>query len=217
MIDYPLDALEAFGLKPPYHISGFKADYDKRLVQAPAAPGPAESTVRALSSGISFPVLVTTCDHALLTSEIIEAFLTGAQKTGADFCAGFAEESIIQPAYPNVKRTYVRFKDRAVSGCNLFYIANENGVKAVEAWQHAEIYRKRPVRLALHFGVKMPFLYITGQLTLAHAFRYAAKKLGITAQPVLIPIAEAAIDVDKPSDLELVESILSNQKAEIKA
>ncbi len=212
MIDYPLDALEAFGLDGPYHISGFDADYDARLVQAPSAAGPAESAAAALGSGMKYPVLVLTCDHALLSPEILEAFLEGAQDSGADFCAGLADETVIQPAYPHVKRTYLRFSDRAVSGCNLFYVANEKGVKAVQFWKRAQSFRKRPVRLALSIGFTTPIMYLAGMLSLSGAFRYASRKIGIVAKPVIIPIAEAAIDVDKPSDLELVETILSNRR-----
>jgi len=54
-----------------------------------------------------------------------------------------------------------------------------------------------------------PFLYLFGRLSLSGAFEYGSRKIGITAKPILIPIAEAAIDVDKPSDLELVERILA--------
>jgi hypothetical protein len=46
-----------------------------------------------------------------------------------------------------------------------------------------------------------------GRLSLTDAFGYVAKRLSITTAPILIPIAEAAIDVDKPSDKELVERI----------
>lgn len=214
MLDYAVDALEKFGLKPPFHISGFDASHDTRLVQAPCAPGPAESAAAALASGMSFPVLMTTCDHALLTPEMLDSFVNSAQKTGADFCAGLAEKSVIQPAYPNVKRTYLKFSDRSVSGCNLFYIANEKGIKAIEFWKRAQSYRKRPIRLAFSVGFMAPFMYLLGLLSLDGAFRYGSRKIGINAKPVLIPIAEAAIDVDKPSDLELVEKILSRKLLE---
>ena len=215
MLLYPLDALESFGLNMPVHISGFDADYDPRLTPAPSAPGPAESAAAALESGMSYPVLMTTCDHALLTPEILQSFLDQAQASGADFCAGLAEKDVIQPAYPNVKRTYLKFSDRSVSGCNLFYLANENGVKAVHFWKRAQSFRKRPMRLAFSTGFLAPIMYMTGLLSLAGAFRHASKKLGIVAKPILIPIAEAAIDVDKPSDLELVEAILKAKNAEM--
>jgi len=120
-----------------------------------------------------------------------------------------AEKTIIQPAYPDVKRTYLKFQDRSVSGCNLFYLKNKNGLKAIQFWKRAQDFRKRPLRLAASVGIMAPLLYLSGRLTLDGAFSYASKKIGITAKPILIPIAEAAIDVDKPSDLELVEQILA--------
>jgi len=115
MIDYVLDALSAAKLKSPFYVSGFSAEYDKRLTQSPTAPGPAGSAYAALTDGISFPCLVTTCDHPLLTRDMLDIFVSGAQTSGADFCVGFAEKSIIQPAYPDVKRTYWNFSDRHAS------------------------------------------------------------------------------------------------------
>ncbi len=209
MLDYPLDALERAGFRQPFHVSGFGADYDPRLVQSPSAPGPAGSALVALEDGITLPALVTTADHALLNPAMLEHFIEGAVRSGADFCVGLAEKQIIQPAYPHVKRTYLNFSDTSVSGCNLFYIANPKGLEAIRFWRRAQDFRKRPVRLAASIGLWTPVLYLTGRLTLDGAFEYASRKLGITAKPVLIPIAEAAIDVDKPSDLELVETIMN--------
>lgn len=57
------------------------------------------------------------------------------------------------------------------------------------------------------------FKYLLGRLTLSEAFAYVSKRLNITASPILIPIAEAAIDVDKPSDKDLVERILRERRA----
>jgi len=68
--------------------------------------------------------------------------------------------------------------------------------------------RKNPLKLARKLGIGIGAKYMLGRLTLKGAFDYAAKRIGITAAPVLLPYAEAAIDVDKPSDLALVESIL---------
>lgn len=209
MLDYPLEALERAEFRRPFHVSGFEADYDERLTQSPSAPGPAGSALAALEDGITLPALLTTADHALLSPAMLESFIEGAVVSGADFCVGLAEKSVIQPAYPNVKRTYLNFSDTSVSGCNLFYIANAKGLEAIRFWRRAQDFRKRPVRLAASIGLFTPILYLTGRLTLDGAFRYASKKLGIEARPVIIPIAEAAIDVDKPSDLELVETIMN--------
>ena len=47
-------------------------------------------------------------------------------------------------------------------------------------------------------------------MTLEGAFRRAGQRIGATAAAVVLPWAEAAIDVDKPADLELVRKILGS-------
>ena len=49
---------------------------------------------------------------------------------------------------------------------------------------------------------------VTGTLDLETAFAGGGARLGVSASPILMPMAEAAIDVDKPSDLELVQKII---------
>ena len=209
MIDYVLGALSAAKLNVPFHVSGFDAAYDKRLKPSPSAPGPAGSAYAALTDGIAFPCLMTTCDHPLLTADMLDIFISKAKDSGADFCVGFAQKSIIQPAYPDVKRTYWNFSDTPVSGCNLFYITNEKGLAVIEFWKQAQHLRKQPIKLARTVAWGLLFKYLLGRLTLGQAFAYVSKRLDIKAAPILIPIAEAAIDVDKPSDKDLVERILA--------
>lgn len=209
MITYVLDALDAVGLKTPFHVSGFDAAYDWRLIQSPSAPGPAGSAYAALRSGISFPCLVTTCDHPLLTRDMLDIFITKSQENRADISVGLAPKTVIEQGYPNTKRTYWKFCDTPVSGCNLFYIANEKGLAVIEFWKEAQHLRKQPLKLARTIAWGLVFKYLFGKLRLEEAFAYVSRRLNITALPVLIPIAEAAIDVDKPSDKELVERILT--------
>ena len=211
MLHYVLDALSAAKLKSPFHISGCPAEGDARLKDAPSDAGPAGSAAAALQSGIEFPVLMTTADHPLLTAAMVTEFIEKSQSNGADFCIGLAPETIIQPAYPDMKRTYLRFSDIAVSGCNLFYIANARGLKAIEFWKEAQHFRKQPLKLARKLSLSLFWRYWRGTLSLGDALAYASKTLGITAAPVIMSMAEAAIDVDKPADRDLVENILSGQ------
>ena len=214
MITYVLDALDESGLEAPYYVSGFDAGYDPRLTQSPSAPGPASSAVKALEAGIPLPALITTCDHALLTPEMVRTFISGAQAEGADFCLGLAEKRVIQPAYPETKRTYLKFRDTSISGCNLFYIANEKGLEAIRFWETGQHLRKQPLKLAAALGPGILMRYVSGRLSVRDSFDYAGQKLGISAAPIFIPIAEAAIDVDKPSDKVLVEAILTQRQAD---
>ena len=214
MTDYVLAALDASqDLVRPYWVSGLDKDLiSAGINQSPSAGGPATSVVVAAEAGLPYPFMVTTCDHPLLTSEMVEHFLGESQASGADFTLGLAVKNIIQPAYPHVKRTYLKFKDQHVSGCNLFYVANEKGLEAIKFWQAAQHDRKKPIKLARRLGIGMLLKYISGGLTLNMAFKHASKTLNINAKPIILPFAEAAIDVDKPSDLELVTDILRHRQ-----
>lgn len=218
MTDYVLRALDASaGLNKPYWVSGLDKNLiDDGLNQSPSEGGPASSVVVAAQSGLPYPFMVTTCDHPLLTKNMVDHFLRESKASGADFTLGLAVKDIIQPAYPNVKRTYLKFKSTDqnsghVSGCNLFYVANEKGLEAIKFWRAAQHDRKKPIKLARRLGLGMLLKYITGGLTLEIAFEHASKSLNINAKPIILPFAEAAIDVDKPSDLTLVTEILSKR------
>lgn len=205
MLNRVVSALADAGLENKLYISGYSKS---RLKQVPNGKGPADSAGLGLAEIKQYPCLVTTCDHALLTADMVRSFIEGSEAAGTDICVGLATETVIQAVYPETKRTYLRFSDEAVSGCNLFYIANEEGLKAIAFWQSVQHLRKNPLKLARKVGVGIGIKYAAGRLTLKGAFDYAADRIGITAAPVLLPFAEAAIDVDKPSDLELVEAIL---------
>ena len=71
--------------------------------------------------------------------------------------------------------------------------------------------RKRPWRLVGAFGVWPLALYLCGRLSLDDAMERASAVMGARAAAVRLPVAEAAIDVDKPANLELVEAILAHR------
>jgi CTP:molybdopterin cytidylyltransferase MocA len=180
------------------------------LITVPVGDSPGASVVLGAGAlGDPFPLLVTTGDHPLLTAEMIDRFCADARATGADVVAGLAAEPVIRAAYPDTRRTFLRFRDGGYSGCNLFAMLTPKGLKAAAFWGQIERERKRPWRLIKAFGVVPLILFGLRLMTLDGAFRRAGKRIGATAAAVVLPWAEAAIDVDKPADLELVRKILS--------
>jgi GTP:adenosylcobinamide-phosphate guanylyltransferase len=162
----------------------------------------------AIRKNATFPVLITTADHPLLTPQMIDYFCEQADRNSADFSAGLATADVILKAYPQSVRTFFKFGKDRVSGCNLFAISNANGLRILEKWRYLERARKKPWRLVAAFGPLALIRFALGTLSLEGAFKVVSDKLGVIAKPVLMPFAEAAIDVDKPSDLELAEAIL---------
>lgn len=188
--------------------SGVNGHYET-ISPSDSAPSSVLAAVR--SGKLPYPVLVTTGDHPLLTHAMVDHFRAASEKTGADFTAGLARAEVIEAAWPETRRTYFAFGPDRVSGCNLFALRNANALRILERWQYLEQVRKKPWRLVAAFGV-MPLLrYLTGALALDTAFAIASRKLGLVMKPVLMPQAEAAIDVDKPADKDLAEKILAGR------
>lgn len=157
-----------------------------------------------------FPIFLTTADHPLLTVKMIEEFLSGIGD--ADLGVGMVERATMLAAYPDNKRTWLRFSDGHWSGANLFAFSSERVRAALELWSAAEQDRKTAWKLFLHFGPWLAFRALTRTIGLGDALAKAGKRLGLSARLVPISDAEAAIDVDKPSDHAQAEAILAKRR-----
>jgi GTP:adenosylcobinamide-phosphate guanylyltransferase len=211
MLQWVLDALRTTAVARPYVLviddaAAVPASHDVEFMPAEAS-APA-SAMAALSHVGSFPVLITTGDHPLLTAAMVEHVMNGAGEREADVLVGLATAETIQAAYPETRRTYFNLGGTRVSGCNLFAVTSVHGIKLLERWRELEQNRKKPWKLVSAFGVKPLVLYALGLLTVERAFAHVSARLGISVKPVFMPYAEAAIDVDKPSDHALAERIL---------
>jgi GTP:adenosylcobinamide-phosphate guanylyltransferase len=170
----------------------------------------APASVRAMLESHA-PLFVTTADHPLLTSGMIAHFLAHARRADADLAIGLATAETILAAYPEARRTFLPLGRSRVSGCNLFAFNTSRALAALDFWQNLEALRKRPLKLIAAFGPAAIAHFVFGGCNLDSAFRAASRRLGLTAKPVLMPFAEAAIDVDKPADKELAETILGSR------
>ncbi|MCC2664679.1 MAG: hypothetical protein K0S35_2601 [Geminicoccaceae bacterium] len=185
---------------------------EQRCAALAGAATPSLSVRKALDEiPASLPMLVTTADHALLTPEIVASFCAAARATGADVVAGVTTAEMIQRVYPETQRTYLRFRDGACSGANLFALLTPAARRAVEFWRLVERDRKRPWRVVRAFGPGPLLAYLLGWLSLDAAMARASEVIGAKVAVVRLPFAEAAIDVDKPADLDLVEAILGRR------
>ena len=174
----------------------------------PAAASPSLSVLAAMEHAENAaPVLVTTADHPLLRPEFIEYFLSRASED-ADAVAAVVEQGVIERAYPETRRTYMRFRGLAFSGANLFLLRTPAAAGVVAFWRHVEANRKSPLRLLSALGAGTVLRFLTGQLALEQALDRLGRKCGAKLSVLALPFAEAAIDVDKPDDLELVTRII---------
>lgn len=176
-------------------------------------PSPSQSVLDFLETRPSGePVLVVTADHALLTPEMVEHFATSCGASEADVLVALVEETLLREAYPETTRTYLRFRGEGFSGANLFAFKSERGRRVAAFWVKAEQFRKQPWRLVSAFGPVALLLFMLRLLDLDAALERASRGIGARVSAVRIPFAEAAIDVDRKSDLELVNRILKQRQ-----
>ncbi|MGH6910338.1 MAG: nucleotidyltransferase family protein [Phenylobacterium sp.] len=172
-----------------------------------AATGSPSLSVHEGARALGTPLLVTTVDHALLQPEWVRQFID-ATPADADIAVLLAPEAVVHAAAPTTQRTYLKFRDGRYSACNLFLLRTPRAIAAVDLWRRVESYRKQPWRIALLMGPQMLLSYALGLLTLDGAVALIGRKAGVKAAAVRTPYGLAAVDVDKPSDLDLVRSIV---------
>jgi GTP:adenosylcobinamide-phosphate guanylyltransferase len=185
------------------------AGADIRII-APAA-SPSASVRRTLENReIGWPLLVTTGDHPLLTPDMIEHFCRAAPDD-ADAVVGLARASVIRQQQPDSIRTFYRFREDGYSGCNLFLLRGPAVGALVDFWSTLEAHRKKPWRMVAAIGPMTLIRFVLRRLTLADALARVSDIVGIKIAAADMPFAEAAIDVDKPEDLELANEILARR------
>jgi hypothetical protein len=118
---------------------------------------------------------------------------------------------LVSSAYPDTRRTATRFADGAYCGCNLFAFLTPRARTAADFWRRVEAQRKHPLRVIKVLGWMTVIRYLLGQLTLDDALRRVSQRLGFRAGAVIMPFAEAAVDVDSNQDRELVEKIVAEK------
>lgn len=181
-----------------------------KIIKPEASPA-ASLSVALDVIGLDRPLLTTTADHPLLTPAMV-SHMVQMTPPEAEFGVGLAAAELVTAAYPNAIRTFYRFKRERFSGCNLFLARGRNARRVTEYWQRMERHRKKPWRLVWEIGPLTLLRMVSGQLSLEDAFQHVSRLTGAFICPVLLPFAEAPIDVDKPADFELVTEILRRRE-----
>lgn len=156
-------------------------------------------------------VLLTTADHPLLTADMVDAFARQSLVDDVDVTVGLAPYALVQEAYPRMRKTVLRFSDGEFCGCNLFAFLTPEGRSVADFWRRIEQQRKKPLRVIGMLGWWAVIRYRLGLLPLDEALAKLGKRLGLRIRAVILPYANASIDVDSIADLNLVRDSLKNR------
>lgn len=190
--------VRAFGTRALGELGGVAVEPSSASIAATLGP---------LVAAMDGPLLVTTVDHALLTPQMLDSFIAGAR--GSDLAAGLVEQRGFTPAFPDNRRTWLKFRGGAYSGANLFWIGSRAVLPLIERWAAVEQRRKRGRALIGAFGPVLLAGVALRLLSLDGALARLGRRYGVTLRAVSLPQPEACIDVDKPADLVLAEQILA--------
>ena len=92
----------------------------------------------------------------------------------------------------------------------MFALGSPNAARAVRLWREVEQDRKKGWKLLVALG--LPGLLGLARLrSLDQVLDAMERRLGLTIRAVEMADPLAAVDVDKPADLTLVEAILGGQ------
>ena len=149
-------------------------------------------------------VLLVTSDIPLINRQAIENFLELCGSGQADFYYPIVPKELVEKQFSTSKRTYVQLKEGAYTGGNVFLfnpgVVEEcmpRGQKLVDA-------RKSPIKLCRLVGILFLIKFLMKDISLHEAQKKISHLLGIRGRVVISSYPEVGVDVDKPSDLELI-------------
>ncbi len=154
-------------------------------------------------------VLLLSCDIPTITPEMVDWLVQGADPD-SDLEYSVIEKETMNARFPGASRSYVRLQDVEVCGGDMNVI-HTRLVEDTPFWERMVAARKSPFRQAALLGFDLLFLVLIRRITINDAAKRVSNRLGLKGRAVISPYAEIGMDVDKPHQLELVISDLSQR------
>lgn len=153
--------------------------------------------------------LVVTADIPLLTAAAIDDFISQCAAAKADVYYPIITQCEHERRFLGNKRTYVRLREGTFTGGNIFLVNPGIVPQCVQVAERIIANRKNPVKLCCLLGWTFVVQFIIGILKLKHVEARVSDILGIKGVVINSTYAELGLDVDKPSDLELVRNLFT--------
>lgn len=155
-----------------------------------------------------YPLLVSTGDNALHTTEMVDYFCEEALKKENDAAVAMTPADVILKAYPDGKRAFHDLRDGGWSSCNMYAVLSDRAIKAARAFETGGQFGKKPERILKAFGFRFLIKYKFMLSTLDGLAEHLSRRWDIKLAPVKMPFADAPIDVDNVGDFHRTEKIL---------
>lgn len=157
-------------------------------------------------------VLVVSSDIPAVKPEMVDWLVDTCMETQDDIYYGVCPRDVMEARFPNSKRTYTHLKDMDVCGADMNIAHVRMATEHLDMWESLIGTRKSPLRQAGIIGLGTLFALFTRRLTLEDAVKRVCERIGIKGRAIVWPYAEPCMDVDKPSQLELLRDDLAKQQ-----
>src|ERR1043165_2034005 len=157
-------------------------------------------------------VMIVSSDIPALKPEMVDWLVGTCMETKDDLYYGVCPKDVMEARFPNSKRTYTPLKDMKVCGADINITHVRMATEHLDMWESLIGSRKNPFKQASLIGFGTLFALLTRQLTLEDAVRRVCDRIGIKGRAIVWPYAEPCMDVDKPSQLELLREDLAQQQ-----
>ena len=155
-------------------------------------------------------VLVFASDLPVLSRAALEDFIARVRAHDADLVYACVERATHTARFPDVPHTWARLADGTYCGGGGIALRPRVLPRLARLLGRLGRARKNPLRLAAIFGPAVLVRYALGRLTVAAAERRASVLLGAPVRAAICAYPEIAINVDRPSDVPLAESLIAH-------
>lgn len=175
-----------------------------------------ETTVRSLYNALMHVedtvdfVLVVTVDVPLITAEAIDDFVEVCMKKNGDLFYPIVSKERNDSDYPGIKRTYVSLKDGVFTGGNAIFVRPKLINQYIVELERIVALRKKPLSIASYVGWGLMLKLIFGILSIDDIEKRLARLYNIKCVGIISKYPEIGIDVDKHSDLDYIERLMSS-------
>jgi molybdopterin-guanine dinucleotide biosynthesis protein A len=148
--------------------------------------------------------LLTTGDIPLIRAEIIDWFIEACQPLDKDVYWGIVERRTMEALFPKSKRTYLRLVEGDFCSGDLYLGKIQAALGRQTILRQLVEHRKSILQQLRLLGPGVVLKFLLRRLRLADLLQLLQRLLELRGQTVILPFAEAGMDVDKPHQLEQV-------------
>lgn len=161
-----------------------------------------------------YPLLITTGDNVLHTVEILQAFAAKSEASDGDAILGLTPRTLVEEHYPEDAAIvgYIKFADGEHSNCNFYILKNSRVLPMAAVMRQGGQFRHHPKRILKVFGLVAMVKFVLGMARIQDVPRRLQRKFGVKLDPVMMPFAEAPIDVDTAHTYVLADRILRQRE-----